>query len=166
MRQHCVAALLVATVLAGCGGGREPEDRPLTFEERRDTTGLSAGEPLLTSVEPYRSPDDAVRVRGRLDLPDGTRVQLSIYRGDTQEMLYRLQVVVRDGRFDSPPVLPGGRPLPPGRYRFEYFTLFNPAWQTPEVLRATSDGRTLRGPGVTRDQVGGAAFFLVEERTL
>lgn len=166
MWQRCFAALVVAAMLTGCSGRHEPEDQPLTFEERRDTTGLSAGAPLLTRVEPYREPNDALRVRGRLNLPNGTRVELSIYRGDNPEMVYRLHVIVRNGRFESPPVLPGGKPLSPGRYRFEYFTLFNPAWQTPEVLRATSDGRALRGPGVTRDQAGGAAFFLVEERTL
>jgi hypothetical protein len=168
MRLRWVGVVLLALVMAGCGRQKKQEsaDRPLTFEELKDTTGLSAGEPLLTHVNPYRTGNQAVRVHGRLELPDGTRVQLSIVRADTKEMVHRMQVYVRDGRFDTPPVRPGGKPLPPGRYRFEYFALFNAAWQKPEVLRQTGGGRTLRGPGITRDQAGGAAFFLVEERTL
>jgi hypothetical protein len=33
-------------------------------------------------------------------------------------------------------------------------------------MRATHDGKDLRGPGITRDRAGGAAFYLVEERRL
>jgi hypothetical protein len=170
---RCVAALVLAGVLAGCGGRREAEEQPLTFEDRspppgqrRDTTGLSTGEPLLTRLDPWRQDDGAVRVRGRLDFPDSTRLQVTIYRTGTDQVVERLQVYVRNGRFETPPIVAANGPLPAGRYRVEYFTLFNPVWQTPEVMRRTGDGRSLRGPGVTRDQAGGAAFYLVEERTL
>jgi hypothetical protein len=57
-------------------------------------------------------------------------------------------------------------PLPRGTYRIEYLALFNRAWQSEDVMRRTNDGRSLRGPGISRDRVGGASFYLIEERTL
>jgi hypothetical protein len=54
-------------------------------------------------------------------------------------------------------------PLPPGKYRFELLAHFTPDWQSADVLRSTDEGRTLRGPGITRSRQGNAAFFMVEE---
>lgn len=166
MKRGAILALTLLLAVAGCGRRHETQAPALTFEELTDTTGLAQGEPILTGVEPQRMPNGALRVRGEVELPDGVRIQVSIYRKGTQQMLNRLQVVVADGRFDSPPILGDGKPLPPGDYRFEYLALFNDAWQTPEVLRRTRSGQALRGPGITRDRVGGAAFYLVEERSL
>ena len=127
---------------------------------------ISHGNTLLTRIEPYRSPGGALRVRGDVSFPDGVRLQISIYRKGTREMLGRVQVVTAGHHFDSTPILSGGGPVPHGAYRFEYLALFNPAWQSEDVLRRTNDGLDLRGPGVTRDPVGGASFYLVEERSL
>jgi hypothetical protein len=161
-----LTVLAVAVVLAGCG--REAKDTPpLELEElERDTSQLSRGEPLLTGIQPYRDGQGALRVRGRLDFPDETRIQITIYRKETNELLARTQTLVRNGRFDTTPIRGTGGTLPPGVYRFEYYTLFNDVWQPPEVLEATRQGRALRGPGVTRDRIGGATFHLVEERRL
>jgi hypothetical protein len=57
-------------------------------------------------------------------------------------------------------------PLPVDDYRIEVLTFFNDAWQTPEVLRVTRDGMTLRGPGMKRDGAGGAAYRMVVEHRL
>ena len=94
------------------------------------------------------------------------RIQISLYRHGTKDLISRVQVRVADHRFETPPIVGEHGPLPRGNYRFEYLALFNDAWQTADVMRATHDGRNLRGPGITRDRVGGAAFYLVEERTL
>ncbi len=160
--------LVVVGVVAvsGCGRKAEQKAAPLRFELQGDTAGLSRGAPLLRRIEPYRAPNGMLRVRGDVDFPDGTRLQISLYRGRTREMLERVQVIVENRRFDSPPMMGETGPLPHGDYRFEYESLFNEAWQTEDVLRSTHDGRDLRGPGITRDRVGGAAFYLVEERTL
>jgi hypothetical protein len=161
-----VVALALLVGIAGCGRQRERQESTLTFEERTDTTGLSRGAPILTRVEPYRMPNGVLRIRGRVEMPDGVRIEVSIYRMNPKVMVSRLQVLVANRSFDSPPILGPNGPLPRGAYRFEYLALFNEAWQTPEVLERTAWGRNLRGPGVTRDRVGGAAFSLVEERTL
>lgn len=156
----------MALALAGCGEKRAREPEPLTFEERLDTTGLTHGAPLLTAVEPYRMPNGAIRVRGTLDFPDGARLQISIRRRATAEMVGRMHVYVNDGHFDSPPLLGPAGPLPRDDYRFEFLTYFTDVWQTPEVMRRTRDGARLRGPGVTRDRMGQPSFYLVREMTL
>jgi hypothetical protein len=107
-----------------------------------------------------------LRVRGRVSFPDGVRIQVSIYPKGSKQLLNRVQVIVREHRFDSPPILGPQGPLPRAAYRVEYLALFNDAWQGADVMRRIAGGRDLRGPGVTRDRVGGAAFYLVEERTL
>jgi len=163
--RYVLVPLLVLLVV-GCGRRREREATPLQFEEIADTSRLSKGDALLAGITPYRSADGALRVRGNLRFPDGTRLQISIYRKGTQELVSRIQTIVEHHRFETPPLRSAHGPVPPGDYRFEYFTLFNPVWQSAEVLRATADGRALRGPGVGRDRVGGASFYLVEERSL
>lgn len=161
-----VAVLVAVLVLAGCGRRQEPASSALTFERQDDTTGLSRGGPLIQRIEPYRAANGTLRVRGDVDFPDGVRIQISLYPKGTKELLSRVQVVVNRRRFESPPIVGDSGPLPRGPYRFEYLSLFNDAWQTPDVMRRIHGGRDLRGPGVTRDRVGGAAFYLVEERTL
>jgi hypothetical protein len=161
-----VVLLALCAVLAGCGGGKSREASELSFEELRDTTGLSRGAPLLRTVEAYRMPNGVLRVRGRLDFPDGTRIEASIHRMDTNEMVARVQMPVQNERFESPPIIGPQGPLPRARYRIRYLALFNSAWQPPEVLAATDDGRRLRGPGIARDRAGGSVFTLTEEREL
>ena len=166
MKRAWMVALIALAPLAGCGQRREQATPELKFEQLGDTAGLSQGKPLLTRIEPYRMPGGTLRVRGEVEFPDGVRLQISLFRSGTKQLLARVQVVVEGHRFDSPPIMGTSGPLPRGPYRFEYLALFNEAWQTPEVMRLTNEGRDLRGPGVSRDRVGGAAFYLVEERTL
>lgn len=164
-----MALVALAACVAGCGerGAREPQERkPLVFEEIPDTSGLSKGDPLLTRIEPYRMENGALRVQGRLDFPDGTRIQVTIHDTSRNQMVGRYQMTVRHRRFDSPPIIGERGPLPAGLYRIEYLAHFNEVWQPREVLERTDHGRTLRGPGVTMTRQGPAAFYLVEERRL
>lgn len=158
--------LLLALAATGCGSRDTQETEPLSFHELADTSGLGAGEPLLTRVESDRMENGALRVRGTWDVPDGTRLQVSVYDSSRNEMLGRWQMTVTNRRFESPPMLGKQGPLPEGRLRIEYRADFNEAWQPAEVLEATDDGRRLRGPGMTRDAQGGGVFYLVEERRL
>lgn len=163
MRPIAAVALVLALLAAGCGGDRASEEQPLTLEELRDTTGLAAGRPLIRTFEPYRVGNGVLRVRGQVDFPDGTRIQVSIHEREGGRMVKRFQVVVRNRKFDSPPLIGARGPLPVADYRFEVLAHFNEAWQTPEVLRGTDDGHSLRGPGITRGNQGEAVFRLVEE---
>ena len=163
--------LLAAAALAGCGG-KTREEPPLRFEKLGgsggldDTTGLNRGRPLLASLEPYRMSGGAMRVKGRMDLPDGARVQISVYRSSDRELVARDQLFVARGGFDTPPIIGAKGPLPEGDYRFEVLVHFNDTWQSPEVLRATGGGRRLRGPGITRTRQGDAAFLASTETHL
>lgn len=150
----------------GCGRQSSRDTTPLAFEEVGDTSRLSKGEPLLNRIEPYRMPNGALRIRGVLEFPDETRLQVTLVDKANQEMVGRWQMIVRNHRFDSPPILGPEGPLPKGVYRIEYLAHFNEAWQPSSVLLATDRGRRLRGPGVTQSRQGPGAFFLVEERRL
>src|SRR2546426_11569394 len=161
--------LVLAVVLWGCSGhGRKSSQSSseLRLEDLSDPSGLNQGGPVLTKVEPYRMANGVLRIRGTIDFPDGARIQVSIYRTNTNQMLNRLQMIVHDHHFDSPPIIGPGGPLPTADYRLEYLAHFNDTWQPASVLRATDQGRRLRGPGVTRDRLGQGAFYLVEERSL
>ena len=171
MARRSLTWVLVVVALAGCGRHETPSagSSTLTLRELdslRDTTGLSRGAPLIEHMEPYRMANGAIRVRGDLSLPAGTVLQIAVSRAGERWPFTRIQFALAGPRFDSPPILGPRGPLPPGTYRFELVTRFDPAWQTAEVMRAADDGRDLRGPGVTRDLEGHAAFVHVEERGL
>jgi hypothetical protein len=160
-------ATLALLAMAGCGGRPEKpqEEDSLIVEQldREDTTGLSAGRPLLQDLDIFRDPAGAIRARGRLDLPDRTRLQLLVYRPKDAVPLTRTQFEVRDGSFESPPLLGADGPLAQGLYRFQLVSHFDPVWQPAEVLAATEQGRALKGPGMIRDRQGRAAFVHDEE---
>lgn len=150
--------------MAGCS--REKPQPPLTFEQLPDTTGLSAGGAIVDRLEPSRMANGAVRVTGSARLPDSTKLQLSIRAPGGGVALAMAQVWVMGGRFDTPPLLGDHGPLPRGRYRLEVLTQFNPDWQPERVLRETTHGQALRGPGITRARNGDAALFLTREGDL
>jgi len=153
----CLAALA-----AGCGGERK-EAPPMTFETLPDTAGLSRGAAIVDSLTAERMDGGALRVHGRVRLPDGTKLQVAIRPAGGGPSLAMTHTLVQDGRFETPPLSGDMGPLPPGRYRFEVLAHFTPDWQTAAVLRATGEGKALRGPGITRSRQGDAAFYLVEE---
>jgi len=131
-----------------------------------DTTGISRGSPLLTEFDVFRDPTGAVRARGRIELPDGTRLQLSLYRPGSNEFLARTQFAVRDRQFESVPLSGGEGGLPEALYRVELVTYFDSAWQPREVMVATDNGRAVRGPGVVYGRNGIAAFIHTEDQRL
>ena len=162
---------LTLIVLAGCGRSNAPSagasrTDTLSFEVLDDTTGLSRGAALLSDFEVARDPAGAVRARGRLRLPDGTRVQISLSKPGSREAVARTQMVVRDGRFESVPMTGGEGGVPPGLYRVQLTTYFDSSWQPPDVMAATGNGRTLRGPGMVRGNNGISAFVHTEDHRL
>ncbi len=168
-----VALRGIGAGLAGCGSPAKDSSSDLRFEhlspntpQGEDTTGLHEGTALLGEFTPYRS-SGAIHVRGRLRLPDGAKLQLTVYRPKQTPIVARTQFTLEGGHFDSPALLgPRRQPLPVERYRFVLVVFFDDVWQPPSVLAATRNGRTLRGPGMTRDRNGGAAFVHSEERSL
>jgi len=166
MKHASIFVIAVLVTLAGCGGEEARESEPLGFTELTDTTEIARGAPLMDRFECYRMDGGAIGVRGAIELPDDTRLQVSVYHGNGGQAAGRVHVKVRNHGFETPPILGAMGPLPVDKYRIEVLTFFNDAWQTPEVLNATRDGRALRGPGVTRDGSGGAAYRLVMERRL
>lgn len=157
--------LALAALVLGCGKKSSRDSTPLVLEDLGDSSRLSQGEPLLTRIEPYRMENGALRIRGRLDFPDGTRIQVAI-RDARDQPIGRWEMIVQDHGFDSPPILGPRGPLPEGRYRLEYLAHFTDAWQPRSVNEATDYGRRLRGPGVRLTRQGLGSFYMVEERKL
>jgi hypothetical protein len=160
-----MAATLLVLAPAGCGKSKPAEHETLEFESSPDTAAIARGKPLLTSFEPYRASDGAMRARGHLELPDGARIQVSIRRADGSE-LGRVQVHVLGRGFDTPPIFDNGRPPAQGDYHFVVSAQFNGAWQPENVLSETNNGLDLRGPGVRRGNHGEAMFEIAVEKRL
>ena len=152
--------------LAGCGGGGEKPARELSFEQLPDTTGLTLGAPILESLEASRMTSGAVRVTGRVRLPDGTKLQIAIKQPGGRVSVAMAQVFVQGERFDTPPLLGENGPLPRGEYHLELLGHFDHDWQSADVLRAMGGGTGLRGPGITRARDGSAALLLTREARL
>lgn len=165
MRRAGSQALVGVLVVAGIAGcGRKPAgDSTLTFESLPDSAALVSGAPLLESFEAERMANGALRVHGVMNVPDGTRIQVAIKRPGERTSVSMAQMEVSHRRFDSPPLIGERGPLPRARYRFEVLAHFGEGAQPASVLRATADGKALRGPGITRTRQGDAAFFLARE---
>jgi len=158
-------ACFALTALCGCGGGDKPSSSALTFERLSDTTGLSHGAAVLLDFDAYRMPGGSLRVKAHLRLPEGTRVRVALRPAGNDAVVAMADVPVLDGLIETPPLMAETGPLPVARYRFELTAQFAPAMQPPQVMRDTDDGKSLRGPGVTRGRHGEAAFTHVEEMT-
>lgn len=166
MRRAWVLAVALAAV-AACGRtGERQRATSLSFEMQTDTAGLSRGEPLLISFEPYRLPNGLVRVRGAANFPDGTRLEISITGAKDRKLVMRLQAPVQGGHFDSPPVLGEKGPIAEGDYAFDVLARFDDEWQPPQVMIASDRGRALHGPGMGRDRLGVPVFHVVRQGRL
>ena len=159
-----VLPCLMLLVLASCGRDKPAEE--LSFESLPDTTGLSEGAPVVQEFEPYRMANGAVRVKGRVRVPDGTLLQIAIKQPGGTVSVAMAQVRVQGQWFDTPPLLGENGPLPKGDYRFELLSHFTPAWQGDAGQGALRSASSLRGPGITRARDGAAALFLVKEGRL
>jgi hypothetical protein len=164
LRARALPCLLLLLALAACG--RDKPASELTFESLPDTTGLTDGLPVVQEFEPYRMANGAVRVKGRVRVPDGTLLQVAIKQPGGRVSVAMAQVRVQGHTFDTPPLLGENGPLPKGDYRFELLSHFTPLWQGAEGAGALRAGPSLRGPGITRARDGAAALFLVKEGRL
>ena len=160
-----VAATLLVLAPAGCSKSKPAMHETLEFEAAPDSAALTEGKSLLTSFEPYRASDGALRARGRLDLPDGTRLQLSVKRKNGVE-IGRVQMNLIAGGFDTPPIFDDKRVPPKDDYRFDLSVQFSHVWQPENVMAATGNGLELRGPGMHRGNHGEAIFATSLERRL
>ena len=158
----CACALLVLLSSTGCGQ-RDEAPPALTFEELPDTTGLTDGPPIVEGFEVLRMDNGAMRVEGSAELPDGTKLQIAIRPKGGGASLAMAHTLVEKRRFGTPPLLGAYGPLPEGSYQVEVLARFTADWQSPQVMRATADGRSLRGPGVTRARDGAPSFHLSQE---
>ena len=167
LRRALLACALPCLLFAlhSCGGGKSSSG-DLSFEALPDSTGLAQGAPLVQDFEPYRMSNGAVRVKGRLRVPDGTLLQVAIKQPGGAVAVAMAQVRVQGEQFDTPPLLGDRGPLPSGTYRFELLSHFTESWQGAEGAAALRAGPALRGPGITRARDGAAALFLAKEGRL
>lgn len=155
-------AVLAVLACAGCGKSQESQSA-LSFETLADTSGLTTGRAIVDSLVTVRMDGGALRVHGGAELPDGTRLRVAVRQPGEPATLAMAEVEVEGRRFESPPLVGESGPLAPGRYLVEVTARFTTESQSQAVLRATGGGRSLRGPGITRDRNGDAMFFLSQE---
>ncbi len=159
-----LSACALALTLAACGS--EPPREELTLERMPGTPGPAARAPVLETLEPYRMTNGAVRVKGRVRLPDGALLQIAVKEPGGTTSVAMAQVRVAGRAFDTPPLLGERGPLPRGSYRFEVLAHLTEEWQGAEVMRALAAGGPLEGPGITRARDGRAALYVVKEGAL
>jgi hypothetical protein len=158
---------LALAALAGCDGRGKPAGggSGLTFERLTGLAGLTSGGASVESFDAFRLPDRSLRVKARVRLPEGTRVQVAVKSGPAGAALVVVRAMVMRGEIVSPPMATSSGPLPVGPYQFEISAQFMAGWQSREILRATHDGKSLRGPEIVRTPGGGTMFWLVKEMT-
>ena len=163
IRRLCAVA--TALLIASCGSKPAEKPQKLTFErlDAGDTTGWTKGPALLRTFQVMREPGGALRARGSLDLPDGTRLELNVYPPAGNTVLARTQFELHGGSFETPPLHGFEGPLPEQTYHFQLRGIFDPAVQPPQVMAALEGGRKLRGPGMVEGPNGLIAFVHDEE---
>jgi hypothetical protein len=163
IRRLC--AVVTALLISSCGSKPAEKSAPLTFQrlDAGDTTGWTKGPTLLHSFEVVRDQTGALRARGKLDLPDGTQLELLVYPPRGASLLARTQFALHDGSFESPPLHGFEGPLPEQAYHFQLRSIFDSAIQPPRVMTAVGGGRKLRGPGMVEGPNGLIAFVHDEE---
>jgi hypothetical protein len=166
LRAAAATSSLVLLVIAGCGRHESRTVPQLQFETEADTAGLAQGPDILASFEPKRFDNGLLQLRGGLRLPDHTRVQISLTPLHQSRPEQMVRVTVMNERFETAPFLGQRGPLPAGVYKIELLAHFNDAWQPEDVLTATRNGHTLRGPGMVRGSMNEAAFRLELEKRL
>ena len=77
----------------------------------------------------YTETSSGLRVHGNTNLPDGTKLGVSITQGGQDFDIY-----VKDGKFSSANFTDHGQPLA-GDFEISVFTFKNNRWQTPAILR-------------------------------
>lgn len=153
--------------ISGCGSkGKPATSDSLSFESLPDSTAIASGVPLLSQFEPYRASDGSLRLRGRLNLPDSARIQITLKHPGENQPLIVTQTLVLAGGFDTAPVYVHGGNPPADNYVFEISSQFNRVWQPQQVLAATHNGLDLRGPGMRRGDHGEAVFRITLEKHL
>jgi hypothetical protein len=163
IRRLC--AVVTALLIASCGSKPAEKPQKLTFErlDAGDTTGWTKGPALLHTFEVMRDPGGALRARGSLDLPNGTRLELNVYPPGGSAVVARTQFELHDGSFETPPLHGFEGPLPVQTYHFQLRGIFDPAVQSPQVMEALNGGRKLRGPGMVEGPNGLIAYVHDEE---
>jgi hypothetical protein len=163
IRRLC--AVVTALLIASCGSKPAEKPQKLTFErlDAGDTTGWTQGPALLHTFEITRVPGGALRAKGNLDLPDGTKLELNVYPPTGNTILARTQFEIHGGSFETAPLNGFEGPLPEQTYHFQLRGIFDPAVQPPQVMAALNGGRKLRGPGMVEGPNGLIAYVHDEE---
>lgn len=121
----------------------------------REEVGVPAGEaPHLTKVEAFaeRDTDGRIIVFGKANLPNDTKLMISIRESGGGWLYGQDKCAVRHGAFSSRGFSNKGHPLPAKRYHIAIVSYFNGPWRQPEsVLSGVgSFGRRLIGPQVIK----------------
>lgn len=135
---------------------RFPETLLLAWKEEaervaREEVGVPSGEaPYLVKVEAFaeRDGDGRIIVFGKTNLPNDTKVMVSVREAGGGWLYGQDKCAVKHGAFSSKGFSDKGHPLPAKRYHIEIVSYFNGAWRQAEsvLCGVGSLGRRLIGP--------------------
>ncbi|HKM79598.1 MAG TPA: zinc ribbon domain-containing protein [Candidatus Acidoferrum sp.] len=133
-----IAFGLLIAIISNIGDG---PNKPPVSPIPRPTPAASYVLPTKIELDARaeRGPDGETFITGSTNLPDGIKLGIDILVGQKlggQDY----DVIVRNGQFRSAGFTKGEQPWPAGNYRVRILSIFNEAWQTPEVLSIVGKG--------------------------
>ena len=133
-----------------------------TFIDRRGASPLTE-EDLRISLDVLGGKTGRPRVLGSTNLPDDTRMMVTVSDRDSQFHAGQSSVTVRHGQFMAGPFRDRSEDLAPGVYTAVVSMSLPGSLQSAKVLLVTGrTGEQLKGPLVMKDEVGVTAKASVE----
>jgi hypothetical protein len=134
---------MLVSIIGGCGSDSQPEVSPASQPVPAVKYVLPAEIKLDARAE--RGPEGETFIVGSTNLPDAMRLGIDILVGQKTEA-QDWHIVVRNGQFRSAGFTHGKQPYPAGSHRIRILSIFNEAWQSPQVLSIVGKGgKNLQG---------------------
>ena len=151
-RRKAAVALLLCSILAGCGPAPSKDHaggaaKPDTVRDGKALVASFRDGPV-NEVRLVRDTSQGVVVWGQTSFPEGTQVRATLLAGDGT-MLAVTNARVALGVFSSQPLVPSSGPLPTGLVHVRVEALFGTGAQTDSILAVTDRGRRFHGHGMT-----------------
>jgi hypothetical protein len=127
------------------GGSSDSHHQPVTSTQPRPSANYVLPAEIKLNARAERGPEGETFIAGTTNLPDGTRLGVDILAGQKIEA-QDWHLVVKGGQFKSASFTKGKQPYPAGPRRIHFISMFNEAWQAPEILSIVGKGgKNLKG---------------------
>jgi hypothetical protein len=135
--------MVALLLLAACDDESKPTIRR-SQEQMKPTYALP--KEIALEMTAVRGEGGKIFIVGSTNLPEGTTVGAELRKpnGHVEGQDFKIRVI--GGRFRSTGFTDGGKPISPGNRKVHVLSIFNGAWQSPDILKIVgSGGANLRG---------------------